>query len=118
MDIFDEKIAPLIMEKKRQGISFSKMEREMDLPAHSINKWFTGKYKSYKNYYYQLAQYFNKPVSYFYDQEETRPYEGDGQDEYDERLSALLKIMNAEQKKLAIALIEAQLKAQESEKVQ
>lgn len=50
--------------------------------------------------------------------ENPAPLEGDGIDKYDIKLMSLIKQMNEEQKKLALALIEAQIKAQEAEKEQ
>lgn len=62
MSAFHERIAPLIMREREKGVSDSTMEKAMGLPAHSINKWFTGKYKSYEKYYKVIAEYFGVPV--------------------------------------------------------
>ena len=64
MDVFFDRIAPLIIQARNALVTDAEMEREMGLPAHSINKWFTGKYKSYKNYLRQIAKYFHVSVDY------------------------------------------------------
>lgn len=72
MDIFKDRIAPLIIRARESGKTDAEMERSMGLPVHSINKWFTGKYKSYKNYLPQIASYFRVSVSYLLGEAEDR----------------------------------------------
>ena len=50
------------------------------------------------------------------DREKPAPGEGDGLDDLDMKLISLFKQMTAEQKNLALALIEAQIKVQSGEK--
>lgn len=73
MDIFFDRIAPLIVDARSKGVKDADMERTMGLPAHSINKWFTGKYKSYKNYLPQIAAFFGVTVSYLIGEDEKKP---------------------------------------------
>ena len=64
MDIVFDRISALIIRARENGRTDAEMERIIGLPAHSINKWFTGKYKSYKNYLPQIAAFFGVSIAY------------------------------------------------------
>lgn len=64
MDIYFERIKPLIDARRGEGASDAQMEREIGLPPHSINKWNSGKYKSFRSYIAHIARYFNVSVEY------------------------------------------------------
>ena len=68
VDVMNEvlwsKVKALIDDKRSQGVTDTEMQRDMGLPPHSINKWMTGQTKSYRNYIYQISEYFNVSVAY------------------------------------------------------
>ena len=105
---FENKIAPLIQQKRAQGMSDVVMEKAMKIPEHSINRWFNKTNKSYTKYISNIANYFEKPVSYFYDQEETRPDEGDG---LDAQLLKKLMILTPDERAKVDAFVQGLLAA-------
>jgi len=64
MDIWADRIFPLITEKRTQKVTDLMMEEAMHLPLHAINKWCYGKNKSYRSYIPQFAKYFGVSVEY------------------------------------------------------
>lgn len=61
---YEDRIRPLIDAKRKEGVSYSQMEIDMGLPAHSINKWNSGTNQSYTKKYEVLSSYLGVPISY------------------------------------------------------
>ena len=64
MDLWKDRIYPLVVKKRNEGISDLSMEKEMNLPSHAINKWSNGVTASWKSYIPQLAKYLGVSIEY------------------------------------------------------
>ena len=62
-----EKLALLL---KQHGISASKLAKETGISAPSLTYWKQGKYTPQAKTIQAIANYFNVPVAYFYDDTE------------------------------------------------
>lgn len=120
VDVMNEvlwsKVKALIDDKRSQGVTDTEMQRDMGLPAHSINKWMTGQTKSYRNYIYQISEYFNVSVAYLTGETDKKipaAPEDDGLDAWDlkllefihglpaDRLRGILLVLGAPEELLA-----------------
>ena len=61
---YQDRIRPLIDAKRKEGVSYSQMEVDMGLPAHSINKWNSGTNQSYTKKYDVLSSYFGVSIGF------------------------------------------------------
>ncbi len=61
MDIYKDRIRPIF---DKSGLTDKEIEKELSLPRGVIYKWGTGKYKSYKTYIPQIANYFHVSTDY------------------------------------------------------
>lgn len=113
MDIYKDRIRPLF---DLSGLQDKQLEQILKLPRGVIYKWGTGKYKSYKNYIFQIAAYFHVSTDYLLGntddpslpgaEEKPTPVAESGLSPLDKRLNELLSVSSDETKRLMIDLLE------------
>lgn len=87
----------------------------MNLPPHTINKWNTGNYRSYRNYIAQLSEYFCVSIQYLLgDTDEKTPTtgNGDGLTEAEMAILALFRQLNPDMKRVLKAQLSALVQSQ------